>query len=97
MLHFITAAPLFVAREIMALAHGWAEDAPWEAPAWAESVIHVRDTDAPAVLHALREWRIEGRKPARVAIADPTFALAAQAIEREGGFGSSAPAAMYAR
>ena len=54
MLHFLTSAPQFVLRPILALAQGWVEPAPESAPTWAESVIHVDDSDAAAVLFALR-------------------------------------------
>jgi hypothetical protein len=94
MLHFLTAAPIYVVREIMSLAHGWVEDVPKDAPTWAECVVHVDDTDAFAVMHALRDWRIEGRRPAKVLVNDPTFALAAAAIDRSGG---STPAPAFAQ
>jgi len=92
MLHFITAAPKHTVRGVMALARGYSEDAPEDSPYWATSVVHVQTEDAFAVLHALRDWRIEGRKPARAAIADPVYAMAAAAIERETNEGG-APAA----
>ena len=97
MLHFLTSAPMFVVREIMALASGFAEDAAaYDTPSWAESIVHVSDRDAGPVMHALRAYRIEGRRPGRAAIADPTFVMAAQSIERNEG-GSSAPAAATVR
>lgn len=95
MLHLNTSAPAFVVREIMALGAGFAEDPDPASPAWVEQVLHVKDETAFAVIHALREYRIEARRPARVAIGDPTFAMAAAAIERGGS--SSAPAAAFVR
>lgn len=97
MLHFITDAPVFVARSVMQLANGFAEPAPADAPIWADSVVHIHEDDAVHVIHALKDWRIEARKPARPAISDPTFAMAAASIDRQYGGGSSAPTAAFAR
>jgi len=90
MLHFITDAPQMVVREIIALAGGWFENPLEDAPIWVETIIHVPDVTAMSVLHALREYRVESRRAPRVAIGDPTFVMAAAAIERSGGTPSSA-------
>lgn len=95
MLHFDTDAPAWEVRSIMSLASGWAEDASWDSPFWVTHTIHVQDEDAMAVLTALKGNRIEGRKPARVAVVDPTFAMAAAHIDRDTG--GSSPAPMFAR
>lgn len=96
MLHFNTDAPLMVARELVAFGNGFIEDAGSESPAWVESVMHVSDESAGAVLAGLRigGYRVEGRRPIRPAIADPVFAMAAASIDRGN---SSAPAAAFAR
>lgn len=98
MLHFITDAPEFVVREILALVRGYSENA-WDADGWKpgfDTVIHVNEEDAFGVIVALKDWVVEPRRPMRPAIADPTYVLAAQSIERDGGFGST-PAAAFAR
>lgn len=97
MLHFLTDAPVFVVRSIMSIANGFMDEVTSSDPAWATAVIHVGDEHAPAVLNALSRYRVEGRRPARQFVSDPTFALAAASIDREQGGSSSAPAQAWAR
>jgi hypothetical protein len=97
MLHLNTDAPMMVARELVGFGNGFVEQAGSESPAWVESILHVSDSSAFGVISALDlgNYRVEGRRPARVAIGDPTFAMAASSIERSNG--GSAPAAAFAR
>lgn len=95
MLHFITDAPSFLVREVMPFVKGFIEAPEGDFPAWVSTIIHVDETDAFALLSYLKGHRVESRRPARVAIGDPTFVLAAAAIER--GNGGSASGAAFAR
>lgn len=94
MLHFATDAPMLVLRPLLGLTSGFAEDAPVDAQRWIESIVHIDESDGYVVLEALRTdgYRVEGRKPARQAVNDPTFAMAAAAIERGGTSGAPAAA-----
>lgn len=85
MLHFVTDAPLYIVYGVMSLARGWVEDANVTDPSWVEAHVHVSDIDAGNVLHALKEWRVQAFALPRAAVSDPTFALAAVNIDREGG------------
>jgi len=95
MLHLNTDAPAMVARELVAFGNGFYEQAGSESPAWVESILHVKDDSGFAVINALAEtgYVVSARRPAKVAISDPTFALAAQSIERDEG-GSTPASAM---
>ncbi len=102
MLHFITDAPEMIVREAIAFVPGASVDYAWDghgAPTWANVVIEAtRPSDAlQLALASLGKggYRLDGFRP-RPAIADPTFAMAAAAIDRSYGGGSSAPAAAYA-
>lgn len=92
MLHFDTDAPDYVVRAVMSFARGMSEDASWDAPYWVQSTIHVHEDEAMAVLNALRDYRVTRHGKAKVAVADPTFAMAAAVIERKGGGSTPAPA-----
>ena len=101
MLRFITDAPTFWVRELVAFARGvTVEDATWDgtdAPAWAESVlVGTFGSDIASIINAIKSggFRAEGWKP-KPATADPTFALAAARIDRERG--GSAPASAWLR
>ena len=93
MLQFITDAPAFWLREIIAFARGVQviEDG---------SDVLVRGTeesDIASVIRALSAggWKVAAWRP-RLAISDPTYQMAAAAIERDGG-PSGAPAASRVR
>lgn len=88
MLRFITDAPEFFVREIIAFARGvkvTTEDND-------VLVSGTEESDIASVIKALASggWKIAPWHP-RPAISDPTFALAAAAIDREQG-GNAAPA-----
>jgi len=92
MLHFLTSAPEFVVRELIAFARGWVEPAPYDSPTWASTVLHIHEQDAEVLLSQLTRYRFEGIGKRKVAVGDPTFAMAAAAIER-GSSGSPSGAA----
>lgn len=100
MLHLITSAPFMVVREIVAHIPGaYAERTEFGvAPSWADTFISVpRGDDAAALIVSLSRFRTEGWKPREhtigtALVSNPTFAMAAAALEREGFGGSGAPA-----
>lgn len=109
MLHFISDAPEFVAREVIAFVPGahidwtWASD---DAPAWANVLLDLpQGEDAIGVIYALGQlgYRVEGwlpkwhHTPGTALVPNPTFAMAAAAIDRTRTGGSSTPAPVYAQ
>ena len=98
MFQFITSAPVFWVRELIAFARGVnVEAVPDDSPAWGESIVRGSyESDVTSIIAALSRggFRIEGWKP-KPAIADPTFAMAAARIDRERG--GSAPASSWVK
>lgn len=95
MLQFMSDVPAFVVRELLPFASHVAVreiDPDEDVPAWASSIITGSpDGGVTSIVGELarRGFRFEGWRP-RPAISNPTYALAAARIEREGGSGSPA-------
>lgn len=96
-MRFITSASPLEIRALAAMHGASVTPADLEdTPRWAESIIDGGEVASRSVALAVASlgYKLDAWRP-RPVIADPTFALAAQSIERNGG--SSAPAAAYAR
>lgn len=90
MLRFITDAPEFFVREILSFARGVRVTVEGNDVL----VSGTEESDIASVIRALASggWKVASWHP-RPAISDPTFAMAAAALEREGGGPHGAPAA----